>query len=187
MSRYTVTVTKGSNVDREATIGYDMALQTFFLQALYHPETDVPEIELGRVTRRFDSLESMLELARREGYEVTGLTQREIVQLTKQAAAAGDPRNDFLVLLGREVARMLKIIVQRGVNGWGYDPEETGNRNLDTMPGRSGFATADEAYRDLGCKAHSIALGDLERGAIDASYLPDIDRAYEMALLKIIS
>lgn len=186
MSRHTVTVTKGTETDSEATIGYDLPLQTYFLQAFHHPETDVPEVQLGTATQRLASLEQMQELARWNGYEIRGLSHETIVQLTKEAAAATDPRIDFCLLLGKEVARALKIIVQQGVDGWGFDPMETGNRNLDTMPARSGFATAEDVYRHIGKKAHAIAIGDLDRYAVDVSYLPDIDEAYEKVLTEIV-
>jgi hypothetical protein len=86
MSRYTVTVRKGSRTDTDATIGYDKPLKTYFLHAFPHPETDAMELEVGTVTQRVDSLEMLLECARWNGYEVSGLTSEIILDLMRSHA-----------------------------------------------------------------------------------------------------
>ena len=45
MSRYFITVTGEGRTDPEALIGYDPPLQTFFLQAFPHEETDDPALD----------------------------------------------------------------------------------------------------------------------------------------------
>ncbi|AWI62488.1 hypothetical protein [Sinorhizobium fredii] len=72
MSRYTVEVKPATASDPEATNGYDRPLRTFFLQAFPDPETDESALWLGA----FPTLESIIEAARAQGYEVRGLTRK---------------------------------------------------------------------------------------------------------------
>ncbi|XNO40702.1 hypothetical protein ACL2DZ_00020 (plasmid) [Sinorhizobium meliloti] len=73
MSRYTVEVKSATTADPESTIGYDRPLRTFFLQAFPDQETDECALWLGTFLEEYPSLESIIECARAQGYEVHGL------------------------------------------------------------------------------------------------------------------
>lgn len=91
MSRYTVQVTNGTETDPEATIGYDPPLRTFFLQAFPDPETDECALWLGTCLEEFPTLESIIEMARSEGYEIQGLSREIIMGMLKDAGSRHPP------------------------------------------------------------------------------------------------
>jgi hypothetical protein len=91
MSRHIITVIGPIHADREAIIGYDPPLRTFFLQALPDPETDACALWLGGILHEFPSLEGVVEMARSGGFEVRGLRQDAIVAMTKEAGAQTPP------------------------------------------------------------------------------------------------
>ncbi|WP_244571436.1 hypothetical protein [Mesorhizobium carmichaelinearum] len=73
MSRYTITVTGTvtghSRSDREAIIGYDPPLRTYFLQAFPHEETDEPALWLGTHGQAFEMLDDLHHAAMAHGYD----------------------------------------------------------------------------------------------------------------------
>lgn len=91
MSRHTVIVIGPTRTDDDAIIGYDPPLRTFFLQAFPDPETDVCALWLGGLLREFKSLESIIETARAEGFEVQGLGKDATVAMTKEAGVQTRP------------------------------------------------------------------------------------------------
>lgn len=92
MSRYTITLAKGERTDDEAVIGFDPPLRSFFLQGF---ETDddfgTPEIWLGTLLEEFPTLESIIEAARRDGYEVCGLDHADMIAMLAQAGQKYEP------------------------------------------------------------------------------------------------
>jgi hypothetical protein len=70
MSRYTVTIHQAGRTDPDAIIGYDPPLQTFFVQAFPHPETDDPALWLGTMPYAFPTLSALLHAIDRAGCEV---------------------------------------------------------------------------------------------------------------------
>lgn len=91
MSRYTVEVKSVTKTDSEATIGYDRPLRTFFLQAFPDPETDEYALWLGAFLEGHPSLESIIEIARAEGYEVHGLTREMMLAMIKEVGPPSPP------------------------------------------------------------------------------------------------
>ncbi|RWD51586.1 MAG: hypothetical protein EOS75_31195 [Mesorhizobium sp.] len=91
MSRYTVQITNGTTTDEEGTIGYDRPLRTFFLQALPDPETDECALWLGAFLEEYPNLESLIEAARAQGYEVRGLTKEMMLAMLKEAGPPHPP------------------------------------------------------------------------------------------------
>ncbi|GCA52823.1 hypothetical protein GOA99_22895 [Sinorhizobium meliloti] len=91
MSRYTVLITNGMTTDEEGTIGYDPPLRTFFLQAFPDPETDECALWLGAFLEEYPTLESIIEAARAQGYEVRGLTKEMIMAMLKEAGPLHPP------------------------------------------------------------------------------------------------
>lgn len=86
--RHKIAVTYGSETDRDAIIGFDPPLRTFFLQAFMG---GFREIWLGTLLEEFTSLESLIVEARAQGYEVTGMTTETIIEMTKLAAQPHAP------------------------------------------------------------------------------------------------
>lgn len=91
MSRYTVTVKTDGETDENAVIGYDPPLRTFFLQAFPDEETDEYALWFGTLLEQHPSLESIIESARRFGYEIEGLSQNAIIAMTKEAGTPTPP------------------------------------------------------------------------------------------------
>lgn len=91
MSRHIVTVTGQAQTDREAIIGYDPPLRTFFLQAFPDSETDACALWLGGILHEFSSLEAIVETARSRGFEIRGLGQDAIIAMTKEAGIQTPP------------------------------------------------------------------------------------------------
>ena len=91
MSRYTVRVTDGTETDPEATIGFDPPLRTFFLQAFPDPDTDECTLWLGTGLEEFPTLESIIEQARHQGYEIGDLSHDIIVGMLKDAGPLYPP------------------------------------------------------------------------------------------------
>lgn len=91
MSRYTVQVTNGTETDPDATIGFDPPLRTFFLQAFPDPETDECALWLGTCLEEFPTLESIIEKARDQGYEIGELSHDIIVGMLKEAGPLYPP------------------------------------------------------------------------------------------------
>lgn len=91
MSRYTVEITNGTATDPKGTIGYDPPLRTFFLQGIPHPVTDDCALWLGVFLEEYTTLESIIEKARVEGYEVSGLTQEMMVAMIKESGKSAPP------------------------------------------------------------------------------------------------
>ncbi|PZR75900.1 MAG: hypothetical protein DI537_44675 [Stutzerimonas stutzeri] len=91
MSRYTVTVKTDGETDENAVIGYDPPLRTFFLQAFPDEETDEYALWFGTLLEQHQSLESIIESARRFGYEIEGLSQNAIIAMTKEAGIPTPP------------------------------------------------------------------------------------------------
>lgn len=91
MSRYTVTVKTDGEADENAVIGYDPPLRTFFLQAFPDEETDEYALWFGTLLEQHLSLESIIESARRFGYEMEGLSQNAIIAMTKEAGTPTPP------------------------------------------------------------------------------------------------
>ena len=91
MSRYTVTVRTDEEADDNAVIGYDPPLRTFFLQAFPDEQTDEYALWFGTLLELHPSLESIIESARRFGYEIEGLTQDAIIAMTKEDGTPTPP------------------------------------------------------------------------------------------------
>ncbi|MFC0808979.1 hypothetical protein ACFHWW_26660 [Ensifer sp. P24N7] len=91
MSRYIVQITNGTDTDEKGTIGYDPPLRTFFLQAFPDPETDDCALWLGAWLEEYPTLESIIEAARAQGYEVHGLTKEMILAMVKEAGPPHPP------------------------------------------------------------------------------------------------
>jgi hypothetical protein len=91
LSRYTVEVKSATNADPEATIGYDRPLRTFFLQAFPDPTTDECALWLGAFLEEYSTLESIVEAARTQGYEVRGLTREMMLAMIKESGPPHPP------------------------------------------------------------------------------------------------
>lgn len=91
MSRYTVEVKSATESDPKATIGYDRPLRTFFLQAFPDPETDACTVWLGAFLEEYWTLESIIEAARAQGYEVRGLTGEMMLAMIREAGPPHPP------------------------------------------------------------------------------------------------
>ncbi len=91
MSRHIVTIIGPAQTDREAIIGYDPPLRTFFLQAFPDPETDACALWLGGFLQEYSSLEGIVEAARSRGFEIRGLGQDAIIAITKEAGIQTPP------------------------------------------------------------------------------------------------
>lgn len=92
MSRYTVTLARGERTDDEGVLGYDPPLRTFFLQG-FEADDDfgTPEIWLGTLLEEFPTLESIIEAARSDGYEVAGLDHADMVAMLAEAGQKYEP------------------------------------------------------------------------------------------------
>lgn len=86
--RHKITVIYKDEIDRDAIIGFDPPLRSFFLQAFMGA---FREIWLGTFLEEFTSLESIIVAARARGYEVTGMTTETIIEMTKLAAQPHAP------------------------------------------------------------------------------------------------
>lgn len=73
MSRYTIAVHHGDQIDRTATVGYDRMLRTYFLQAFPH-EDDGCRYWLGCFLEEYPTLESLQQHARECGLRLDGIT-----------------------------------------------------------------------------------------------------------------
>lgn len=93
MSRHTVQIAKGIAMDERGTIGFDPSLQTFFLQAFFDAETEECALRLGTLLEEFPTLESVIEKARAEGYEVHGLSGDTIMALIVEAGSQHPPNS----------------------------------------------------------------------------------------------
>jgi hypothetical protein len=91
MSRHVVTVLGQAQTDREAVIGYDPPLWTFFLQAFPNPETDACTLWLDGIIHEFSSIEAIVEMARSRGFDIRGLGQDAIIAMTKEAGIQTPP------------------------------------------------------------------------------------------------
>ncbi|AWI62483.1 hypothetical protein [Sinorhizobium fredii] len=91
MSRHIVQITNGTETDEQGTIGYDPPLRTFFLQAFPDPETDECALWLGTFIEEYPTLESIIEAARAQGYEVRGLTREMMLVMIKEAGPPHPP------------------------------------------------------------------------------------------------
>ncbi|MGV1908510.1 MULTISPECIES: hypothetical protein [Agrobacterium] len=91
MSRYPITVKSDLQTDENAVIGFDPPLRTFFLQAFPNEATDACALWLGGFLEEYPSLESIIDAARSEGYEVHGLTHDVIIALTKEGGTPTPP------------------------------------------------------------------------------------------------
>lgn len=95
MSRYTITVTSQGRSDPEAVIGYDPPLQTYFLQAFPHEETDDPALWIGTRPHEVETLEHLHCAALAEGYDFMPLPSGTVAKLVAdKGAAAGRPNPD---------------------------------------------------------------------------------------------
>ncbi|GAK73136.1 hypothetical protein RRU01S_31_00700 [Agrobacterium rubi TR3 = NBRC 13261] len=91
MSRYPITVKSNLQIDESAVIGFDPPLRTFFLQAFPDEATDACALWLGGFLEEYRSLESIIDAARSEGYEVHGLNHDVIIALTKEGGTPTRP------------------------------------------------------------------------------------------------
>lgn len=90
MSRHTATVTKGSETDHQAVIGYDPPLRTFFLQA-FPDDDDIHELWLGTFLEEFPTLESIVKEVRAQGYDLSGLSRETVVAMIKESSIPTPP------------------------------------------------------------------------------------------------
>ena len=91
MSRYPITVKSELQTDENAVIGFDPPLRTYFLQAFPDEATDACALWLGGFLEEYPSLESIIDAARADGYEVHGLTRDVIIALTKEGGTPTPP------------------------------------------------------------------------------------------------
>lgn len=91
MSRYLVTVKSALQNDENAVIGYDPPLRTYFLQAFPDEATDACALWLGGFLEEYPSLESIINAARADGFEVHGLTHDVILAMTKEGGTPTPP------------------------------------------------------------------------------------------------
>jgi hypothetical protein len=92
MSRYKITLCQGERADKEAVIGFDPPLRTFFLQGF---ETDddfgTSEIWLGTLLEEFPTLEGIIAVARAQGYEVRDLDHAVMIAMLEEAGHEYEP------------------------------------------------------------------------------------------------
>ena len=86
MSRYKTVVKRGRQIDREAVIGYDPPLRTFFLYAFLDPETDEPEIDLGNRPEEFTDLHELERAVSACGCTLSALTSILVSNLVRDRA-----------------------------------------------------------------------------------------------------
>lgn len=91
MSRHKATISNGSKTDHQGVLGYDPPLRTFFLQAFPDPETDMCALWLGTLLEEFPSLESIVNAARDEGYDIYDLSGDVILSLIKESSKPTPP------------------------------------------------------------------------------------------------
>jgi hypothetical protein len=91
LSRYPITLKSDLQTDESAVIGFDPPLRTFFLQAFPDEATDACAPWLGGFLEEYPSLESIIDAARSERYEVHGLTHDVIIALTKEGETPPPP------------------------------------------------------------------------------------------------
>lgn len=90
MSRYVITVTNAGRSDPEAVIGYDLPLQTYFLQAFPHHVTDDPALWIGTRPHEIATLDDLYRAALAEGHDFMPLPPGTAAKLiADKAAAAG--------------------------------------------------------------------------------------------------
>jgi hypothetical protein len=89
MSRNTITVTGEGRTDPEAVIGYDPPLQTFFLQAFPHEETNDPALWIDTRPHEFEKLDHLHRTALAEGYDFMPLPAGVAKQLSADKARNG--------------------------------------------------------------------------------------------------
>jgi len=93
MSRYCIELTNKGRTDKEAVIGYDKPLRTFFLHGFIPEDSDLeePEVWLGAFLEEFTTLESLVEEDSRKGCEISGLKHAAIVSMLEEAGQKSDP------------------------------------------------------------------------------------------------
>ncbi|OWK25712.1 hypothetical protein AJ87_07525 [Rhizobium yanglingense] len=91
MSRHPITLQSNGRSDETAIIGFDRPLRTFFLTGFPDAETEELEIWLGTCLEEFPSLQSLIEAARAQGYEITGLGTDVIMALVKESGHKHEP------------------------------------------------------------------------------------------------
>jgi hypothetical protein len=85
-------ITDGYEIQLHHSPGHDHPpLRTFFLQAFPDEETDEYALWFGTLLEQHPSLESIIESARRFGYEIEGLSQNTIIAMTKEAGTPTPP------------------------------------------------------------------------------------------------
>lgn len=85
MSRYGIEVEREGWTDREADIGYDPMLGTYFLQAFREGPDGHPTVWLGLRAGQFPSLAALLEVAAQKGCTVLDLEDRVIAAMEIEA------------------------------------------------------------------------------------------------------
>ncbi|WP_313606697.1 hypothetical protein [Rhizobium sp.] len=86
--RHKITVAHNGETDRDAIIGFDPPLRTFFLQAFMG---GFIEIWLGTLLEEFTSLEAITTEARAQGYLIADMSKDMIIDVTKLAAQPHPP------------------------------------------------------------------------------------------------
>jgi len=96
MSRYTITVNgSDSRSDPDATIGYDPALRTFFLQAFADDSGEDRALWLGTSDREYETLDALHAAAQAKGFDFIPLPDDLRLQLSDdQAQSSGRPAHD---------------------------------------------------------------------------------------------
>ena len=106
MSRYFITVTGEGRTDPEAIIGYDPPLQTYFLQAFPHEETD-PALWIGTRPHEVDTIDDLHSAALAERYDFVPLPSEIAAKLIADRAAAAGRLNP-----GGAIGELLKRLNQ---------------------------------------------------------------------------
>jgi hypothetical protein len=93
MSRFDIELKRPEGTDKNAIIGYDKPLRTFFLQGFVAEDDDFdePEIWLGAFLEEFPTLESLVEEARNKGCEIVGLKHAAIISMLEEAGQKAEP------------------------------------------------------------------------------------------------
>jgi len=85
MSRHTIAVHRGDQIDRTATIGYDRMLRTYFLQAF--PDADGnSQLWLGCFLQEYPTLEELETYTQECGYQLAGITGEMRASMLKEAS-----------------------------------------------------------------------------------------------------
>ena len=90
-TRHPITLKSSGRSDETAIIGFDRPLRTFFLTGFPDPETEELEIWLGTCLEEFPSLQNIIEAARAQWYEITGLERDAIMALVKESGQKHEP------------------------------------------------------------------------------------------------